>query len=510
MGPKKKGKGNKLSRMSEEERARYLQHRAAIEEEARRRKQQLIATFMKNKLKHEEAFTRLNMAKINQEWRQILRNIKTKELKQNLTALWESFQHVTSYKTQVMENLLKDMEDAADQYNRILQCHTEATDRLLQIHEARLSHLHNIYLEERKSLLHAAEKERCKIQETANAEEEYLRVLLYGLQASMDKFSKEGIANQMAKVDERRNNLLSDFEQMQDEKRSVIENIWRDFQQVLRNYFSETENRRSHYHMLKSQDSESTKTINDCNMKINLLTEQVAALKLQLTTLKSEQNKKKADLIEEQEHWQKSFWDMRVKLSNEKKLDEKQMLLMVTCSNNTINELNVIIKKAEQIFHLFGICSKYETEREKVIPFGFDLLPPSEGDDLKTLEKQDISDPLLEEILTYQKLENFWRKYNNVFLESAALKLHHEALTIENQQLKTTLRHYLSVMSRGNDPENVKIRLMGARPSTTRAIRKHITLMKGYDKISSKRRPVTCIEANGSIAVKHMLRSKFV
>lgn len=47
MGPKKKGKGSKLARMSEEERMRYLQHRAAIEEEARRRKEQLIATFMK-------------------------------------------------------------------------------------------------------------------------------------------------------------------------------------------------------------------------------------------------------------------------------------------------------------------------------------------------------------------------------------------------------------------------------------------------------------------------------
>lgn len=45
---KKKGKDkNKLSRMSEEERLRYLQHRAELEEEAKRRKQQLISTFMK-------------------------------------------------------------------------------------------------------------------------------------------------------------------------------------------------------------------------------------------------------------------------------------------------------------------------------------------------------------------------------------------------------------------------------------------------------------------------------
>lgn len=44
---KKGGAKNKLARMSEEERARYLQHRADIEEEAKRRKQQLIAMYMK-------------------------------------------------------------------------------------------------------------------------------------------------------------------------------------------------------------------------------------------------------------------------------------------------------------------------------------------------------------------------------------------------------------------------------------------------------------------------------
>lgn len=44
---KKKGKSSKLARMSDEERARYLQHRAEIELEAKRRKQQLITVFTK-------------------------------------------------------------------------------------------------------------------------------------------------------------------------------------------------------------------------------------------------------------------------------------------------------------------------------------------------------------------------------------------------------------------------------------------------------------------------------
>lgn len=43
----KKSKANKLAKMSEEERARYMQMRADIEEEARRRKVQLISLFMK-------------------------------------------------------------------------------------------------------------------------------------------------------------------------------------------------------------------------------------------------------------------------------------------------------------------------------------------------------------------------------------------------------------------------------------------------------------------------------
>lgn len=49
MAPKKNKKGNKLARMSDEEKLRYLQHRAAVEEETRRRKEHLVATYLKVK-----------------------------------------------------------------------------------------------------------------------------------------------------------------------------------------------------------------------------------------------------------------------------------------------------------------------------------------------------------------------------------------------------------------------------------------------------------------------------
>ncbi|KAG8228696.1 hypothetical protein J437_LFUL008685 [Ladona fulva] len=131
MGPKKKSKASKFARMTEEEKARYLQHRAAIEEEARRRKQELVFTFLKSKFKREEAFARINLAKINQQWRQILRNVKIEEMKKDLEAQKESFWRLISKKDQTIQNLLYSLQEAELQYRRNLHSHICATDRLI-------------------------------------------------------------------------------------------------------------------------------------------------------------------------------------------------------------------------------------------------------------------------------------------------------------------------------------------------------------------------------------------
>ncbi|KAF3423455.1 hypothetical protein E2986_10533 [Frieseomelitta varia] len=91
---RKRKKSSKLVRMNEEERMRYMQHRLEFELETKRRKQQLIAIFTKNKLKHEEVFSKLNIAKINEKWRYVLRQIKCKEFHKNVKYLNTTFDRV--------------------------------------------------------------------------------------------------------------------------------------------------------------------------------------------------------------------------------------------------------------------------------------------------------------------------------------------------------------------------------------------------------------------------------
>ncbi|XP_013145040.1 PREDICTED: coiled-coil domain-containing protein 65 [Papilio polytes] len=121
----KKSKVNKLARMSEEERARYLQHRADLEEEARRRKRELISRFIKNKLDKEESYSKMNTAKINQEWRYVLRKIKCKQMASDIQGMIISFNFLVERKDRQIVSLTRALEDSDEQHRRTFQTHTE-------------------------------------------------------------------------------------------------------------------------------------------------------------------------------------------------------------------------------------------------------------------------------------------------------------------------------------------------------------------------------------------------
>jgi hypothetical protein len=110
------------------------------------------------------------------------------------------------------------------------------------------------------------------------------------------------------------------------------------------------------------------------------------------------------------------------------------------------------------------------------------------------------------------KLDNFWRRYNRAYLERAALSIHKEALILENQQLTRALQQYLATMAHGKEhPPLLQTSLTVSRPVSTHIIREHIDLLPNAGeeergRRQPKGRPITCIEANTSVAVRHMLR----
>ncbi len=63
----------KLAKMSEEDRALYLEQQRIAEEEAQKKKEEMLSRFLKDKLAKEEAAAKLNMVKLKEQWRSIMR-----------------------------------------------------------------------------------------------------------------------------------------------------------------------------------------------------------------------------------------------------------------------------------------------------------------------------------------------------------------------------------------------------------------------------------------------------
>ncbi|KAG5900186.1 hypothetical protein JTB14_035331 [Gonioctena quinquepunctata] len=179
-GKKKKSLANKLAKMSDDERARYLQHRADIEEEAKRRKEQLIATFLKKKIKKEEAFSRLNLAKINQNWHQILRKAKCQEMRDNVEHMKKWIERVVDYKNNTIAKLLKQLEAAEEEYLTNFQSHSTHIDNILEHQSQYVEKLNEQYDDDLDGLLICAEREKKMIAKNTDIEEKYLKTILFG------------------------------------------------------------------------------------------------------------------------------------------------------------------------------------------------------------------------------------------------------------------------------------------------------------------------------------------
>lgn len=85
-------------------------------------------------MKREEAFTRLNMAKINQEWRSILRNIKCVELRNEAKNVQTYFVDAFNRKNQTINRLLAELDQQEEMYVTLLSSHMDSINKLIGMH----------------------------------------------------------------------------------------------------------------------------------------------------------------------------------------------------------------------------------------------------------------------------------------------------------------------------------------------------------------------------------------
>lgn len=92
----------------------------------------------KEKLIKEEKNTKSNLNKINFQWRSIMRDAKSKELQKDIEIMSQTFERIIDRKDSVIKALVKDLQEAEEQYAMAMRSHFQNVDNLVDLHKEEL------------------------------------------------------------------------------------------------------------------------------------------------------------------------------------------------------------------------------------------------------------------------------------------------------------------------------------------------------------------------------------
>ncbi|XP_003244887.1 dynein regulatory complex subunit 2-like isoform X2 [Acyrthosiphon pisum] len=426
MAPKKNKKSNKLARMSDEEKLRYLQHRAAIEEETKRRKEQLVATYLKSKLKKEEAFTRLNTAKLNQQWRHNLRQIKCKELKDEMMTMENRFQILLDCKNDHIDMLLRDLEDAEEQNLKQYGAHAEIVSQFLSIHEKSLQELHARYEHKKQLLLDELKHNFRWMRDIFSRDDERLDLMSIIFEARNDDDTQQIHINFEDSIAVLNNEMLFEKDRFTKIRFAEIQTTMKKFQKVLDDYSNETESKKNHYNYLKMRDEANTASIEENNKRIHAYSEEIKMLTQLCAKREAQYAQRENELKRDREDLIKRGFVAQNQLNVNRNEYKNKLEAMTKVYKNVIDKLTNISKKGERIIKTAENCAKLMNEDDN------NLICLDEDND----EGE------------FDKMSKFWKRYARADVQCQELDVRRTKAAQENKDLKAALTYYLKTIAR--------------------------------------------------------------
>ncbi|OWF42683.1 coiled-coil domain-containing protein 65-like [Mizuhopecten yessoensis] len=446
--PKKKSKkSGKLSKMTEEERIAYEENKRLAEEEMKKKKEDMLTQFLKDKLTKEERATKFNMNKLNHQWRNIMRESKSKELKKDIEILSQTFERIVDRKDATIKSLAKDLQEAEEQYAMALRSHLQNVDNLIDLQKERLETLHREYDEELAIVREEFDTERAIMVDQHNVENNDIADILFAMEQNFNEKEAEAKAEFHSLRDEIRNKDMEEKHGLRHTLQDKVENLWLQFKVALKNYNETTEERKTAFETLKKKDDESAKEIDTQMRRLQRISDQIAQLKGKMSANAKECEERNKQIKEEREKMLAHFQELKAQMNKMREGERDKLTKLTLESNASIKELKRQREKVESIMKVAEMCRKLETEEEKVLPFYATSLTKEEVEDVEAAILEQANEPLVQIMHEYTSLENFWKRFNKVMLDKLALDKEKQGLVQENQQLRTLLKQYLDGIS---------------------------------------------------------------
>ncbi|XP_011758560.1 dynein regulatory complex subunit 2 isoform X2 [Macaca nemestrina] len=400
-----------------------------------------------DKLAKEEHNSALNLNKINTQWRTVLREVKTRELHKDIEILSQTFERVVDCKDNVIKSLAKDLSEAEEQYARALRSHLHNVDQLLALQRHRLSLLEESYNMELEALTKEFETERKTIIDQHEKEIHYLQDIFMAMEQNYIDSEYESKLEFQSMWNDLKNMNLEEKHFLRLHLENIVEDLWRKFQDVLKNYTDATEDRKAAFETLQVKDEKSSKEIEVQMKKIQKLQDAITISKGKIMIHSRESEDENRYIRNDKELVLVQLRKLKAQRTQARAASQKNLVKLTLESNATLKALRKIVDKGEKILKLAEICRKFETEEEKVLPFYSSVLTPKEQEGIEENNLEELTEELAKVMVDYTGMENFWKRYNKVKLEQLSLQHRRAQLLDINGKLREMLKQYLDGIS---------------------------------------------------------------
>jgi len=441
---------------------KYRQRTQTMDEMDRRKKEAMKQKAMlRAHMEMEQKYTRMNLLKIQNQWRKIMRLAKVSELRKDIDVIKQSHERDVDRKDAIIQMLDRDTEEAEEQYQMALRRHVENIDKLLELQDSRLLALETSFMTQLDSLETEFTSEGAYIDKVHQREKQELLDII----ATVDRDEGEREAELKQEFDqsreEIRNKNLEDINVLRITLEGIIDGLETSFEQAHMNYLQATDKRTQEFKFLSRKDQELGREIRQKVRKIERLVNSRNHWLTKISQNEKECKERNRALAEEKNTIYSHFKELKARMNKFRNAQRRRLTALTKSARACKKKLGDHITLAQKILALSELARKLETEQEKVLPFQVD----SEAAEMLEHERHGEKDVLTANaeppttfvssayshdnsaVEGFSFLDNFYKKYNKVLLDKIAIHKEKQRLAKENTDLQAILKQYLDGIS---------------------------------------------------------------
>ncbi|EGR28425.1 hypothetical protein IMG5_175800 [Ichthyophthirius multifiliis] len=397
---------------------------------------------LRNQILEEQKLIFLNKRKLHIYWRKTLRVLKTEDSRKQMSLLIQYQERELDKKQGFIRMLDNNLDLADEQFYISLKNHLLHLENLNNIQEQRINGINNEFMKDLKILEQEFRVEKDSMDKTHETNvrelEEFIEVI-----KEEQKLSKADQENDYAQMKEQTRNLI--MEEINNiklflESKQII--YYTQLEQLNSRFQNDTQNKVKEHQFYYQDSKQKQKQIDRYLRLIKYKKIEIELLKLKINQLVKECSDRNQNLKYEINNVHKLYKQLKNQMFQFREDMINRLKELITNQRDVIIQLKQYVSQGERMLILAELSRKFETEREKVIPYYESSTINEKPEDVqyyKFLSQEDLKEQ--------EYLDNFFKRFNKVLLDKLAIQQQKEILEKQNYTLKDLLKQQLDGIS---------------------------------------------------------------